>query len=72
VGNCNFLKINQCNILADYVEINNDIYFLILVVLLMIARTFYSYDNIMDMIYKYVKNSQLFRIEKIIHKSKKD
>jgi hypothetical protein len=38
----------------------------------MIARTLYSYDNIMDMIYKYVKNSQLFRIEKIIDKSKKD
>jgi hypothetical protein len=26
----------------------------------------------MDMIYKSVKNSQLFRIEKIIDKSKKD
>jgi hypothetical protein len=28
----------------------------------MIARTLYNYDNMMDMINKYVKNSQLFII----------
>jgi hypothetical protein len=28
----------------------------------MIARTLYNYDNMMDMIYKYAKNSQLLII----------
>jgi hypothetical protein len=33
----------------------------------MIASTVYNYDNMMDMIYKYVKNSQLFTIVINIH-----